>query len=292
MELQWPLIIFTLLICLGAGTFGVTGLLAALGKGDEIRFPALIVSLVAVVAGGLASVLHLQHWERVFNGFGNPTSGITQEIVGIAIVVIVAIVYLVMSRRGETPKWIGWAALVVSVLLVIAMAHSYAMPSRPLWDSVLLYIYYLANAILFGSLVVTLLFGLKDGDTGLAGKVAIGGGVAQVVVMLGYAILIPFLGASFTTVGNYFDSTDPTKAMQNPSAVFSSFLTGDYALLFWGGALILGAALPLVIAIISHKKSGTALVGSAGVGVASALLGGVAFRALLYLLGFTTFVFY
>jgi anaerobic dimethyl sulfoxide reductase subunit C (anchor subunit) len=292
MEIQWPLVVFTLLICLGAGTLGVLGALAVVGKGSAVRFPALIVSLAAVVLGGLASMLHLQQWERVFNGFGNPTSGITQEIIGMVLVVAAIVIYLVVSRQGETPKWCGVLAVLVSLILIVAMAHSYAMPSRPLWNSALLYLYYLANAVLLGSLVLVLLLGMKDEDAALAVKAAIGGGGLLAVAILGYAVTIPMLGDQFTSVGNYFDSTNPTKAMQDPNALFSGFLTGEFSLMFWVGALILGAVVPLVVAVVANKRSGRPLAYVAGAGAVSALVGGIAFRALLYVLGFTTFVFY
>ncbi|MDR3315722.1 MAG: dimethyl sulfoxide reductase anchor subunit, partial [Coriobacteriales bacterium] len=150
MELQWPLMIFTLFICLGAGTFGVAGLLTALKKAPGIQLPATLVALVAIVIGGIASFLHLQHWDRLFNGFGHLTSGITQELIGIVVLVAAAVVYLVLARRGELPVWAGALALVVSVALVVVMANSYTMEARPVWDTPLLWLYYLANAVLSG----------------------------------------------------------------------------------------------------------------------------------------------
>lgn len=292
MEAQWPLIFFTLFICLGAGTFGVVGVLGAFGKDKGIRVPALIVSFAAVVIGGISSALHLEHWERFFNGFGNITSGITQELIGIILMVAAIAVYYLLERRGDTPKWMGWVALAVSVLMIILMAHSYAMAARPLWDSILLYGYYLAQALLLGSLTALLLYGAKSGDSALASNIALGGGIVQTVVTLGFAVLIPTLESRFSSVGYYFDSTEPTKAMQDPGASFSGFMMGEHALLFWGGAVLLGAIIPLIAAFLARKRTGTGLVGAAAIGVISALIGGIAFRALLYLLGFTPFVFY
>ena len=44
--------------------------------------PAWVVSAVLLAAGGIAVFFHLEHWERIFNGFGHITSGITQELIG------------------------------------------------------------------------------------------------------------------------------------------------------------------------------------------------------------------
>ena len=156
MELQWPLVIFTLLICLGAGTLGVAGLLAALKKAPEIQSLAAILAIVFVVLGGIASFFHLQHWDRAFNGFGHLSSGITQEIIGIVVFLVVAVVYLLLLRKDTLPSWAGWLAFIVSLALVVVVANSYLMGARPVWNSPLLWLYFLSNAILFGSLVFPL----------------------------------------------------------------------------------------------------------------------------------------
>ncbi|MDR1184278.1 MAG: hypothetical protein LBK67_05730, partial [Coriobacteriales bacterium] len=238
MELQWPLMIFTLFICLGAGTFGVAGLLAGLGRAQEVQIPATILSLVAIIMGGIASFLHLQHWDRIFNGFGHLTSGITQELIGIVIFAVVAVIYLVLARRGRVPSWAGWLALVISVALVIVMSLSYSMSARPVWDSPLLWLYYLASAILSGALVVSVLASVKKTEDTLIPKIVLGASALTLVALIAYTIFIPSVASSFTSVGNYFDPTHPTKVMADPQGMLSGFLTGDQALLFWGGALV------------------------------------------------------
>jgi anaerobic dimethyl sulfoxide reductase subunit C (anchor subunit) len=292
MELQWPLMIFTLFICLGAGTFGIAGLLAGLGKAQDIQIPATIVSLIAIIIGGIASFLHLQHWDRIFNGFGHITSGITQELIGIVIFVVVAVVYLALARRGKLPTACGWVALVISVALVIVMSLSYTMAARPVWDSPLLWLYYLANAILSGSLVVYALAALKKTKDTLIPKLALAGAALTLVALIGYAIFIPSLSSSFTSVGNYFDPTHPTKVMADPQGVLSGFLFGDQALLFWGGALIVGALIPGVAAFFAPGQQGSVAIGVSSVAALCALVGGLCFRVALYALGCSVFVFY
>ncbi|MDR1183839.1 MAG: dimethyl sulfoxide reductase anchor subunit, partial [Coriobacteriales bacterium] len=257
MELQWPLMIFTLFICLGAGTFGVTGLLAGLGRAQEIQIPATAISLVAIIIGGIASFLHLQHWDRIFNGFGHLTSGITQELIGIVIFVVFAVIYLVLARKGKIASWAGWVALVISVALVIVMSLSYAMSARPVWDSPLLWLYYLASAILSGALVISALSSIKKTDDTFIPKIALAAGALTLIALVAYAIFIPSVASSFTSVGNYFDPTHPTKVMADPQGILSGFLTGDQALLFWGGALVLGALIPGVAAFLTFKQKGS-----------------------------------
>ena len=82
METQWPLVIFTLFVCLTCGTLGGMSILALKGQGRNLQMTALITSAVSLVVGGIGAFLHLEHWERIFNGFGHITSGITQELIG------------------------------------------------------------------------------------------------------------------------------------------------------------------------------------------------------------------
>jgi DMSO reductase anchor subunit len=292
MELQWPLVVFTLFICLGAGTFAVTGLLAGLNKASEIQLPSVLVALVAIVAGGVASFLHLQHFERAFNGFGHITSGITQELIGIAVVVIVAAVFAVLSRKGAVPAVLGWVALIVSVGLVIVMSLSYTMASRPVWASPLLVLYYLSNAALLGGAAVSFIASVKGADATWALNVSLAGAALTVVSSLAYAVYIPSSASAFTSVGNYFDPTHPTKAMVDPQAALSGFLTGDQAVLFWGGVVALGCLVPLVLAFLARKKTGSALSGLAVGTLIGAVTGAVSFRIIFYALGYSVFVFY
>jgi anaerobic dimethyl sulfoxide reductase subunit C (anchor subunit) len=286
------LLVFTLFICLGAGTLGVAGLLAGLGKAKEVQLPAAAVSLVAIAAGGVASFLHLEHWDRIFNGFGHLASGITQELIGIAVFAAVAASCLVLARRGTVPRWAGWCALVVSVALVVVMSLSYTMAARPVWNTPLLPLYYLANALLFGSLAVALIAAVRKAPCKLITVLALVGGTLTLVVALSYGIFIPSAASAFTSVGNYFDPTQPTKATADPQGVLAGFLTGEYALLFWGGVVALGAAFPLVASLFARGKEGTIHLASVALGCACALAGGLCFRVVFYVLGFSVFVFY
>ena len=154
MELQWPLIIFTTLVAWSAGLFGTQALMAAFGTGKRAQVPAWICSAVLLAAGGIAVFFHLEHWERIFNGFGHLTSGITQELIAIVVLAVVAVAYLVLMRKSDdgasVPKWLAWASVALSVALVAVMAHSYTMAARPAWDSVLWILYVLGNACVLG----------------------------------------------------------------------------------------------------------------------------------------------
>jgi len=299
MELQWPLMIFTLFVCLGAGLFAFQGVLALRGKGYKAQLPSLIVSLIAIIIGGMGSFLHLEHWERIFNGFGHLTSGITQELIGIVVFVIALLVYFIVMRRSEEgiiPRWCGIMAIVISIALVFVMGHSYNMAARPLWDTLLLPLYYLTNAAFLGSLALMALVEItktKDSSRTLLAKASLITGAIQALATAAFIALFSMSVNAFTSVGYYFDPTHPTKAMADPAASLTGVIAGGEALLFWVGVVIIGIVLPLVIAYLVMKAKGekNMLVVSL-VALGAVLIGGMCMRVIFYLLGFSVFIFY
>ena len=186
MELQWPLILFTTLLAWAAGLFAAQCLWALRGKGGRAQMPALITSAVLLVVGGIAVFFHLEHWERIFNGFGHITSGITQELVGCVALAVVMVLWFVVLRKGEDklPTWLPVVTLIVAVAMVIATGHSYLMPARAAWG-VSLIVFYLCNACMLGPIVLWAIAQAK-GDTEAEGA----------------AINLAFIGAALQLVGD------------------------------------------------------------------------------------------
>jgi anaerobic dimethyl sulfoxide reductase subunit C (anchor subunit) len=290
MIVQWPLVIFTLFICLAAGVFGGAGALALLGKGQKLQIPSIVVALVALVVGGVASFLHLQHWDRAFNGFGNLTSGITQELIGIVIFLVVLGIYFAVSRQGTTPKWAGACALIISVALVVVMTNSYLMPARPAWATPLLHLFYLSQMVAAGGAALWLIsgaVGAKD-SSALSARITAIGGILVVVSLAAYAFYASTI--SLPAVGNYFDPTDPTKPMVATSGYGSEMLMGSLAGYFWV-ALLAGGVAAAVLGVLKWKQGDSGLTFGA-IALVCVLAGGVTFRAVLYALGASAFVFY
>lgn len=294
MEMQWELILFTTFTAWSAGLFGTQALAAAFGKAKKVQMISWVISAVLLVIGGISVFLHLQHWERIFNGFGHLTSGITQELIAIVVLAIVAVIYLVFLRRsedgGSVPKWLALVAVVVSIALVAIMAHSYMMDARPAWDTFIWVACILGNSCILGPATLAFLMALKD-DTDLkviAAWVLIGAFI-NLVVTVAYAAFVQFgVAGAFTEVGLYFDPTSPTKEMTDISSIISG-----QALLLWVGAVGFGALLPAVLAFVAKSKSDPnswKLWGA--VIVILALVGAVVIRMVFYNLGLSIFMFY
>lgn len=296
MELQWPLILFTTLVAWSAGLFASQCALALTKEGKKAQFAAWITAAALLVAGGIAVFFHLQHWERIFNGFGNPTSGITQELIMIVVLAVVAIIYLVLMRRSDdgatVPKWIAIVGIVVSAILVAVMAHSYMMAARPAWNSVFWILAVLGNACVLGPATLALICGLRDDDLACAGKMTFWGSIINAVTSVAYAIAMQVSGASFIDMGYYYNPTHPTYGMTDISAVTNVF-AGDSALLVWLGIIVIGAAVPAILAIFAGKRGNAATWKWCGAVIAvSALIGAVCMRVVFYNVGLSVFCMY
>jgi anaerobic dimethyl sulfoxide reductase subunit C (anchor subunit) len=292
MEIQVSLIVFTLFVAMGAGLFAAQGLLAVLGKGQKLQIPALIVAAVAIVIGGIGSFTHLQHWERIVNGFGHLSSGITQELISLVVIAIVMVAYFVITRKGETPKWAGILAIIVGIAVVIIMTTSYMMPARPIWASPVLYLFYLGQAVVAGGAALWIIAAvLKEEDCLPWGAKLTGiGGVIVIVALVAYALYIS--SVQFSAVGYSFAPTEPTKALNPAAPSFGAALfTGELAPLFWS-ALLIGGVVPAVLGVLQWKKSTPVAAGFAGGALVCALAGGSAFRVALYIMGISVFIFY
>ena len=287
MELQWPLIIFTTLVAWSAGLFGTQALMAVFGVGKRAQVPAWVASVVLLAVGGIAVFFHLEHWERIFNGFGHLTSGITQELIAIVVLAVVAVAYLALMRKSDdgasVPRWLAWLSVALSAVLVAVMAHSYTMAARPAWDSVLWILYVLGNACVLGPATFALLSALKG--EGSEGKAPLAGAALNAAAAVAFAIFLQLSSGSFASVGLYFDPTHPTKAMADAAAT-----VGVQAPLLWLGAVAVGALVPLVAAFMGKRTKNWKLW--APVAVIAALIGAVCMRVVFYNLGLSVFMFY
>ena len=302
MEMEWPLILFTFFVCLASGILLGQGLMTVLGKGKKMQLASLASSLVALAIGGIAVFFHLQHWERIFNGFGHITSGITLEFIGCVVFFVVLVVYFLMMRRSEdgmAPKWCGVLAIIMGVAMPAVTGDSYLMQSLPTWNTFLLPLYYVVNAVFFGMLAIMVIAVVTKTDdvverAGLIGAIA---GVVSLVLVLAYALYIGAQGAQYSDITYYFDPTLPDSHMIDVQGdAIGTLLAGANAPLFWIGAVIVGIIVPAALAYLAKqaaaKGANQQVLPLAGAGLACALVGGICWRMLLYMAAMHVFALY
>lgn len=289
MALQWPLILFTTFLAWCAGSFSMQAYLAIKGKGEKIQMIAWIVSAILLALAGGSVFLHLQHWERIFNGFGHITSGITQELIAIVVLAVIAIVYLAFIRReeGRAPAWIGVLAIIASVVLLVVSGHSYMMQSRPAWNNVLWIISLLGAACILGPATIAVIAAFKGESVEKTGQFMLVGGIINAVTSLAAALSVFAASSSIANVGWYFDLTHPTKAIMTPDVSPFGGLAMPYMVI---GVIIIGIV-GVIAGAMAGKKTGNWKTW-APVVLTCACIGTIALRAVFYVSGVSMFMFY
>lgn len=290
MELQWPLIIFTTLMTWSAGLFATQCAFALKGEGKKAQMTAWITAAVLLVVGGVAVFFHLEHWDRIFNGFGHLSSGITQELIAIVVLAAVAIVYLVFLRKsedgGSVPQWIAIAGIAISVILICVMGHSYMMASLPAWNSVLQILSLLGAACIMGPATMVFIMALKGEAGGTIGAQAtLAGSIVNVVTTVAYVAAMAIAGSSLISVGYNFDPTTPTAGLVVTSVspfAGSSLVVTVLAIVF--------ALIPAACAFAGKKQGAWKTWGA--VAACSAVVGAVLLRIVFYQMGVSMFPFF
>lgn len=287
MELQWPLILFTSFVAGSAGLLCAQGAYALAGKGQKAQLPATIASIVLLAIGGIAVFFHLTHPDRIFNGFGHMSSGITQELIAIVIVAILLVLFFVFARReGGIPKWLGILAIVGALALVIVMGHSYMVSSRPAWNSILQVCSLIGAAAAIGTGAFAALDAANEEDSPLHATMTLAGTALGAICTAAYAFAMNAATSSFTSVGNYFDPTHPTANMVDPASFGP--LAGSNAGITIGAIVFALAALGAAIWGKSSKNWSTAGWAIAACACISAIL----LRMAFYNAGGSVFLFF
>ena len=290
MELQWPLILFTTLLAWAAGLFAAQCLWALRGKGGRAQMPALIASAALLVVGGIAVFFHLEHWERIFNGFGHLTSGITQELIAIIVLFVAMVVYFVYLRRGgddaKVPTWLAAVGLVLAAILVIVMGHSYMMASLPAWDSVLQIASLLGAACGFGPATMALICAVRDEASDLDAKANLIGQAVNVVLVVAYLVAMQATVGAYTQVDFWFDPTQPTMDIA-PTGATEPF---SGASLPFSIVALIAAACGVAGAFVGKAKKDWKVWGA--VCVACVLVSAQALRVVFYMTGISIYPFF
>ena len=295
MELQWPLIIFTTLVAWAGGVFGAQSILALRGEAKKAQLPSLIVSVALLAASGVAVFFHLEHWERIFNGFGHLSSGITQELIAIVVFVVVAVVYFAFLRKsedgGSVPLWLAVVGAAVAVVLVIICAHSYMMAARPAWDTIVWPIAMLAEACAFGPLTVMAICAVRREGSPFGGLCALIGSVANAVFGAILVFVWQMSAGSFASVGYYYDPTHPTQEIVDAAAT-TNVISGDLAPITWVGIVLIGLVAPIACAAIGQRKGMRQWQVWGLLGALCVAVGAICLRVVFYELGLSVFMFY
>lgn len=258
MEIQWPLVFFSLLAGCGGCLAAFVGISEFLGKAEKIRKNGMIVALVLVVVGGCASLLHLAQPGNIMAAATNifSLSGISVELIALGATAILIAVYLIAITREKssiTSKIIGALVVVFGILLGFATGNGYVIAGQPNWNTILLPLAYLSSDLVLASFVfIALMSALGDEDAldkrfPLAALVLVG---VQLIVFIAYG-------------------------------AFLSFEADTVA--FWLCAIIVGSIATAILCFLLWRKQPTPAI--IPVGLCCSVVGALGIRAAMWLVG-------
>ena len=289
MEIQWPLILFTFFNCLAGGIFLMQGVLTLAGKGKAMQLPSCIAAIVALAVGGLSVFFHLENPLRMLNGFGHITSGITIELIFVIVFAIAVVLYFLFMRRSEdgvAPKWCAVLAIVVSLALPFVTGESYLMAAIPVWDTMLLPLYYVVATVMLGGLSALIIAGATKCDDAVKLSATVGfiGAILVACVSVIYAVAITGMAEHYTEIEYYFDPTLPDVPMRQASDITDAILFGEFAVSFWLGNIVVGCAVPAVLAalVMAGKIGADKALAMGVIALVCAIVGTIVWRVLLY----------
>lgn len=203
MEVQWALVMFTVVSGAGAWFFAWSIVQALAKRGSLPTDVESAVSFVLLAVGGCLSVLHLKHVDRIFEALNHPTSGIFVEAAMIGIACVLVALYFVLLKRGAgegVRKGVASAAAVVGIVFSFACGESYMMDARAAWMSYLLPLGYCATAAALGAavnMVVKARACVSEDVLSFSGVLTAVAGAAALLVSVAYGVQVSsYVGAA------------------------------------------------------------------------------------------------
>ncbi len=242
MEIQWPLLIFSVLLGVTSGSFVFLAVGELRDKFRDVRFAGALIALICLAVGGCVSVLHMGHPERATHLLGNLGSGLSKELFVVAIMGIVALIYLVLAKKDypTASKVFGVLGGIIGLVLPFVAGASYLIAARPAWDSIALPLMFLGAGLALGMTLMcglVLLKGRAAEEGGFALKLALTGVLIMAVTTVAYVIWI--------AVAPY----------QAPTRSIERLISGDMAVMFWVGVVVIGIVVPVALTALACVQS-------------------------------------
>jgi anaerobic dimethyl sulfoxide reductase subunit C (anchor subunit) len=195
MGIEWALVLFTLLTGVSGWTFFFTGLNDLLKKNDTSGFVPALTAIILLALGGVASVFHLSHPERIVGVFSNPGTGIFNEFVIVLLFGLALLAYLICAKRKVVvgTKVMAVIGMILAVVIALTPGFSYIFESRLAWNTYLLPFGFAGTTLPIGAALYWL-FAVKDQAASrfmavcilVSGAVALVLGIAYCVVAGGF----------------------------------------------------------------------------------------------------------
>ena len=115
---------------------------------QQAAFPASLLAVVLLALGGLCSVTHLSHPDRMLGALAHPAPGIFLEALLLGLLAVVAIVFAVLVKRqagAGVRKALALVGMVLALAFTFSCGSSYLMASQAAWNTPTLPLAYLGH---------------------------------------------------------------------------------------------------------------------------------------------------
>lgn len=293
---ETPLVIFTVIAQMSAGSFVVLGLIHMLGARtdpktmDRVSDPALYAIGPILALGFVASIFHLGRWLRAANSLRHlDSSWLSREIlVGVVFALVGAVFALCQWRKwlpGRARQALGVLAAVVGMALVYVISQVYSLRTIPAWHTWHTAISFYTTAFLLGSLAVGTALVIASSVRARRGTEDAASQRLILNSVRGIAIgSILVIGVKLVNMLGYFGglATNNTPAAQNTVNILvhkDSVFSVAQAVLSFAALAILG----IFLAALSRGKVGHRALAVVAISAFSvALVGEVIGRMLFY----------
>ena len=179
MDIQWPLVLFSLIAGTGGSLFAFVALSELVGGKGKTRFAATVTALVLIVVGGCLSMLHLASPQNAFAALTNifSFSGISIELMLLGLTFVAAAAYAIVVKRVRNAAAAKVLALVGGVLglaLGYFCGHGYVIEAQPTWMHESLPLAYFGTSLACGAFAYDIIASrLGDGKEELRGRMPV-----------------------------------------------------------------------------------------------------------------------
>ena len=145
-------------------------------------------------------------------------------------------VLVVKRNRPSSPRSAGVLGAVLGLVLPFVAGASYLIAARPAWDSIALPLMFLGAGLALGMTLMcglVLLKGRAAEEGGFALKLALAGVVIMAVTTVAYVVWI--------AIAPY----------QAPTRSIDRLISGDLAVMFWAGVVVIGIVVPVALAVLA-----------------------------------------
>ncbi len=275
MAVEWSLLIYSVLVGIAIGPFAVMALTGCLEAHRGVCKWGALVGLASIALGGVAAFTHLAAPQHIIYIFTNLGSAMGLEML---VTVFTGLVAALFAAQMWFDVWPGGRRIVAVVGLIAALAsvlligRMYMLPARPMWNTWLLPLTFLTTSVVSGLLAMLVLGSFAPLEKGedrskllaTVGTWALGALVVNAIVAVLYFV---------TSTGQVGET--------------ARLFSGDLALGFWLGLVVIGIVAPLVLTYLGSRPAAelATVRGSALIAFLLVVASGIAVRAMIYGLG-------